>query len=347
MEEKNEGASLSIAPTPAEVKDAIKACYQGAYKDIERFFPYIGREITQLIALSIASSWVHRAFDKMPLLHLTGVKGSGKSTLIQIAVLHGGAKHTMNPTIAVLYRTNAHFLCIDECERIDGQITTVLNASHQRGIKVERVGKIVDGVGAIDSFEPYKVTWLAGIKSRFPASLESRCIKIGLKPIFSEHDSSELFADESPWYIPILQNYHRMVEGEIREAYQSSSLKTLRGRFKDCYRALLSLSVWLELETKPLHKHIQELQRAEITDEDYTPDQIALIARLESRKSESDELVLFGWISEPFGGRVAYPRVREALDGLGFTLRKKTALGSHVFIDKITLDLHIVRSQGE
>jgi hypothetical protein len=344
MEEK-ETSGLELAPTPSEVKSALKACYTSANADITRFFPYLGKEVTQLIALSIASAWVHKAFNKMPLLHLTGVKGSGKSTLIQIAVKHGQAKHTMNPTLAVLYRTNAHFLCVDECERLDGQITTVLNASHQKGIKVERVGKVIDGVAGIDSFEPYKVTWLAGIKSRFPASLESRCIKVGLKPIISDHDSAELYEDESLWYVEMLRNYHRVIESEVREAYVSSTLKTLKGRFKDCYRALLSLSVWLELETKPLHKHVMELQRAETTDEDYAPDQIAVIARLDSRKAEGDELVLFGWIAEPFGGRVAYPRVREALDGLGFNLRKKTALGVHVLIDKSTLDLHLERSQ--
>lgn len=334
VEENEQSVQLEIEPS--DVKPVLRLCYDTSLEDLREFFPYLDATKHQTVALWLTGAWVMRAFSKYPLLHVTGVKGSGKSVLASLAVRHAGMKHYMNPTTAVLFRAPVKRIVVDECEVLDTDKVTVLNAAHQRGIKVPRL-KSQGGETEISEFEPYGAYLIAGIRSRFPASLMSRMIQVPLRPYQWTADPARL-ALEAPEHTSFLARYAEACLLELSELYTKTSTKLKPGRFRDCYRGLIVLAKYLDISYVDLFHRLREEENAIEDDESYTEMEIAVVKFLLTRVPTGQDWVKVGEIGSAVGITTNYYPLREALSRLTLNRKKRTQEGFFVYVDRAMID---------
>lgn len=153
-----------------------------------------------LIAVEAVSTYVFNLFEATPYIHLTGAKGSGKTTLVRIlSSLSHNPVSTVSVTPANLFRiieNEQPTLFIDEVEDLEKRGSSnnptiqVLNSGYQKGGVVHR---IVDGVST--NFSTYCPKVIAGINSLSPA-LADRCITIEMQKAPSSNKVSHLTNDD-------------------------------------------------------------------------------------------------------------------------------------------------------
>lgn len=328
---------------PADVKPLLRECYDCALQDVGAFFPYLDTAKHQVVALWLTGAWVVKAFPKYPLLHITGVKGSGKSVMASLAVRHGGMKHYMNPTTAVLFRAPVKRLIIDECETLDSDKVTVLNAAHQRGIKVPRL-KANGGDTEISEFEPYGAYLIAGIRSRFPASLMSRMIQIPLRPYDWLEDTSRL-TEDTPGHTSYLTKYSGALLTDMATVYSQTQTKLKAGRFRDCYRPLLVVAKYLEVNVDNLFQRLKEEENAIEDDESYTELETSVVRYLRQRVPTGIDWVKIGEIGSAVGITSNFYPLRESFSRLSFTRKKRTMEGIFLLVDAQVVDQIWIRMQ--
>ena len=167
------------------------------------FTPFVffnNQALYDLIAVEAISTYVFNLFQAIPYLHLTGAKGSGKTTLVNIlSSLSHNPVSTVSVTPATMFRLiekEQPTLFIDEVEDLEkrgtsnNHIIQVLNSGYKKGGDVHRVFK-----NATTPFSTYCPKVIAGINSLSPA-LEDRCITIEMQKAAASKKVSYLTNDD-------------------------------------------------------------------------------------------------------------------------------------------------------
>lgn len=154
----------------------------------------------ELIAVEAISTFVFNLFEAIPYLHLTGAKGSGKTTLVRIlSSLSHNPISTVSVTPANLFRMidrGQPTLFVDEVEHLEKRgssndpVIQVLNSGYQKGGVVHRIVK-----GVSTKFSTYCPKVIAGINSLSP-TLADRCITIEMKKAPSSNKVAHLTNDD-------------------------------------------------------------------------------------------------------------------------------------------------------
>jgi energy-coupling factor transporter ATP-binding protein EcfA2 len=139
-------------------------------------------------------------FEAIPYFHLTGAKGSGKTTLVRIlSSLSHNPVSTVSVTPANLFRiieNEQPTLFIDEVEDLEKRGSSnnptiqVLNSGYQKGGVVHRIVK-----GVSTNFSTYCPKVIAGINSLSPA-LADRCIAVEMQKAPSSDKVAHLTNDD-------------------------------------------------------------------------------------------------------------------------------------------------------
>ncbi|HMN26137.1 MAG TPA: hypothetical protein PKE38_16645 [Ignavibacteriaceae bacterium] len=169
-------------------------------KAIKPFVYFNNQALYDLIAVDAINTYVFNLFEAIPYLHLTGAKGSGKTTLIKILFsLSHNPVSTVSATEANLFRMiekEQPTLFLDEAENLEkrgssnGPVIQVFNSGYKKGGVVHRVEK---GVSTKSSTYCPKV--IAGINSLSP-TLADRCITIEMQKASSSNKVSYLTNDD-------------------------------------------------------------------------------------------------------------------------------------------------------
>jgi energy-coupling factor transporter ATP-binding protein EcfA2 len=144
-------------------------------------------------------TYVFNFFEAIPYLHLTGAKGSGKTTLVKIlSSLSHNSISTVSVTPATMFRLidkEQPTLFVDEVEDLEkrgtsnNQIIQVLNSGYKKGGVGHRVLK------GVSKFSTYCPKVIAGINSLSPA-LADRCITIEMQKASSSNKVEYLTNDD-------------------------------------------------------------------------------------------------------------------------------------------------------
>ena len=112
-------------------------------KAITPFVFFNNQVLYDLIAVEAISTYVFNLFEAIPYLHLTGAKGSGKTTLVKIlSSLSHNPVSTVSVTPATMFRLidkEQPTLFIDEAEDLEkrgtsnNHIIQVLNSGYKKG----------------------------------------------------------------------------------------------------------------------------------------------------------------------------------------------------------------------
>ncbi|MBK7499331.1 MAG: ATP-binding protein [Ignavibacteriales bacterium] len=167
------------------------------------FTPFVffnNQALYDFIAVEATSTYVFNLFEAIPYLHLTGAKGSGKTTLVRIlSSLSHHPVSTVSVTPANLFRmieNEQPTLFIDEAEDLEKRGTSnnptiqSLNSGYKKGGDVHRVFKNLP-----TQFSTYCPKVIAGINSLSPA-LEDRCITIEMQKAAASKKVSYLTNDD-------------------------------------------------------------------------------------------------------------------------------------------------------
>jgi hypothetical protein len=107
------------APTPRRTAAEV---YQALTGYLQRFVYHNDRRVLELVALCTMASYVHSVFEALPLLLITGERGTGKTRLVEIVSELGfNGKLRGSLTSAALSREaprDQPLLCIDEAEEL-------------------------------------------------------------------------------------------------------------------------------------------------------------------------------------------------------------------------------------
>ena len=177
--------SGAAAPCPAAVLAAVR----------ERFGRFLALPPADRAGLTLAlaawtlAGYVPSAFPAVPLLHVTGPLGSGKTRVFDLlGRLAFRPLQTSNLTAPALFRTlhaRGGTLLLDEAERLGdrrdpaaAELTGMLLAGYKRGGRATRLEPVGDGFRTV-GFEVFGFKALAGIAT-LPPALASRCIRVGM-----------------------------------------------------------------------------------------------------------------------------------------------------------------------
>jgi len=169
-------------------------------KAITPFVYFNNPSLYVLIAVEAINTYSFNLFEAIPYIHLTGAKGSGKTTLIRIlSSLSHNPVRTVSVTSANLFRMiekEQPTLFIDEVEGLEKRgssndpVIQVLNSGYQKGGVVHRVVK-----GVSTKYSTYSPKVIAGINSLSPA-LADRCITIEMQKAPSSDKVAHLTNDD-------------------------------------------------------------------------------------------------------------------------------------------------------
>lgn len=175
-----EGRVLSADIQTAVIADTIRA-------EFDTYFEFKLPEYVDLLIYWIMHTYMFVAFDSTGYLSITGIKGSGKSSLFQLlkALCFRGAS-SANMSEAALFRrveTDQPTLFLDEAEPLragkgganaEDPILQILRSGYQRGSAVSRCeGENFE----VREFSVYCPKAMAAM-GRFEGALEDRCIPI-------------------------------------------------------------------------------------------------------------------------------------------------------------------------
>ncbi len=167
---------------------------------IKPFVFFSNPRLYDFIAVEATSTYVFNLFEAIPYLHLTGAKGSGKTTLVRIlSSLSHHPVSTVSVTPANVFRmieNEQPTLFIDEAEDLEKRGTSnnptiqSLNSGYKKDGKVHRVIKNLP-----TQFSTYCPKVIAGINSLSPA-LADRCITIEMQKASSSNKVAYLTSDD-------------------------------------------------------------------------------------------------------------------------------------------------------
>ncbi len=118
---------------------------------ISKYLDMNEKEILKVALWVISYKLCFNHIPSFPFLYIYGTKGSGKSRLMKLLAFLTDGFYTVDPTEAILFRTNKP-LFIDEAEQINEKnkrtLREILNVAYKQGGKIlrtEKVEKIING----------------------------------------------------------------------------------------------------------------------------------------------------------------------------------------------------------
>lgn len=176
-----------IPPREPQDYSSIEELYSNLKLYVEQRSDIQDERFYDVIASWIWASWIWENFQTFPYLFAYGVKGTGKSTLLEAIekVCYRGALSPSASTAAIFRMCQDWHvsLLLDESRKKwseDEDLIAILNSRYRRGSRVFRVGHDEDGNQIIESYKVFGPTAIAG--KRIPDdTLDSRCIRIPME----------------------------------------------------------------------------------------------------------------------------------------------------------------------
>ena len=208
----------------------------------------------QCIALWVLATYFYLTFHAFPYLHVFGVFQSGKTKIVQIAVLLGfNGLMTTNTTAAALFRlvhNNGSVCGLDEADSLDkakddvsAAILQILRTGYKRGGSIPRCETVADQIVVV-GYDPYSPKAIAGTKP-LEMALHSRCIPLlMLRSKNAKVANREVSVDSSEWtdlrgliYPAALQAF-----GLVQEKLHGFQTTDLSARQAEIWRPILVLA---------------------------------------------------------------------------------------------------------
>jgi len=279
---KEDGETMSLADAILYVREHLK-----------RYLDFADPRCFSVIATWIILTYCYRLFPAIPYLHLTGLKGAGKTKVMQIVSLlcFNGELVTNSSSAASIVRLvhgNGATLGVDEAETMgsskdenSGTLQEVLRSGYKQGIYVTKCEKDAEGRQTVIRLDPYSPKALSGIKGLEDA-LSSRCIEIlMLRTTNADIANSEIVPLSSEWkdiralvYPAVL-----LMIPTIKERIGTYMVKQFIGRNAELWKPLLLLA------DVAGHRELQEeilsyaLEQVEQKKDDETDAEIGRILR--------------------------------------------------------------------
>lgn len=211
-----------------------------------------------VIAIWIAMSYVHDAFDAFPYLWFNGVKGSGKTTALEF--IRETAYHAemgmriSNPALFRDVDQHKSTICYDEAENllvgggdkgVDQDRVSLFNSGYRASGTVRLVEK--DGDNFVTRmFKSYSPKALASIQP-IDEALQSRCLLISMLVAMDDSKSAETIDLEKCRELRQLLFHFRFLEGvgfwaKARDSKENKSLRkkyALKNRDWELFKPLL------------------------------------------------------------------------------------------------------------
>jgi len=232
------------------------------FEDVEKQYKkylYFQKEVQYIIhSLWDVGTYSFMLSNNYPLFDLWGIKGSGKSKIMQLSNLmtFNSTGRLQNPSESSLFRDTHDFRptkYVDEAEKLfrieRGQVegdnrTELINSSFTKGATVPRVEK-VNGRFKSLRYNTYSPTMIGSIKGLFGATEDRSIIHVTVRNP-NDDDRSELWPSESPifqqirdkCYIWTLNNYE-----ELKASYDTlKNTFKLKNREWDIWKSIIVLS---------------------------------------------------------------------------------------------------------
>lgn len=191
-----------------EIRPSLLIVYKEIKAVFENYLDYADPNMYGFSAIWTMATYFFPIFDAFPIMHLTGMSGSGKSkTLDLIDKLAFNSINTSNISDASVYRLIESMRCtllLDEIEKIasnreGGSLINHMLSGYKKGAMVIRNEK-----GNNDKFKPikyevYSPKVIANIRGVNEEALKNRCIKHILTPTQSEKANIPLSFNEAKW----------------------------------------------------------------------------------------------------------------------------------------------------
>lgn len=197
---KEDGETMALADAILYVREHLR-----------RYLDFADPRCFSVIATWIVMTYCYRLFPAIPYLHLTGLKGAGKTKVMQIVSLlcFNGELVTNSSSATSIVRLvhgNGATLGVDEAETMgstkdenSGTLQEVLRSGYKQGIYVTKCEKDSEGRQKVIRLDPYSPKALSGIKGLEDA-LSSRCIEVlMLRTTNAEIANSEIVPLSSEW----------------------------------------------------------------------------------------------------------------------------------------------------
>ncbi|MBI2589629.1 DUF3631 domain-containing protein [Candidatus Berkelbacteria bacterium] len=240
---QNEGEVLTLSDAFHYVEDTYR-----------KFIDIPEQRFYAVLSLWTLGTYFYRLFPAYPYLHVTGLKESGKSKTVQIAVLlsFNGEHVTSSSSSASIVRlvdANGAMLGVDEAENLwngkdqnSKDIQDVLRSGYKVGIWVTKCeADPTTGNHRVIRLDPYSPKILSGIAGLEDA-LSSRCIEIVMQKTTNKSlANSEVDPSSNDWsdLRAIIYPAALMSFPLIHTAMQEFDLQELYSREAELWRPLL------------------------------------------------------------------------------------------------------------
>ncbi|MFA6039730.1 MAG: DUF3631 domain-containing protein [Candidatus Peribacteraceae bacterium] len=212
------------------------------------------QRLYECIALWILGTYFYLIFHAFPYLHIFGLFQSGKTKIVQIAVLLGfNGIMTTNTTAPALFRlvhSNGAVCGLDEADQLNrakddvsAAILQILRTGYKRGGSIPRCETIKEQIVVV-GYDPYSPKAIAGTKP-LEIALHSRCIPLTmLRSKNAQIANREVNVDSREWadlrsliYPAALQ-----VFGTIQRTLLEFQTNDLSARQAEIWRPILVLA---------------------------------------------------------------------------------------------------------
>lgn len=281
------------------------------------------------ITLWIIATYFYRIFHAFPYLHLYGEFHSGKTKVLQIAVLLSFNGEMLTSTTAAALVRLIHFngaTCgIDEAEKLENDrdeaaatLLEILRCGYKKGATVPRCESDGESSFKVVRYDPYSPKVIAGTKP-LESALSSRCIQVLLLRSKNHQVANrEVNIGATDWsdYRSLLYAASLSSSKDVHTALQETEFAEVIGRDAEIWRPLLVVAKVVDpsgelfQEMLTLAKETQQLRQQEEEDS-ATPKVIACLYELlkgkerdflpaetifEALQAHDEE---FAWLSDP------------------------------------------------
>ncbi len=316
---KEDGETLSLGDAILYVREHLK-----------KYLDFQDPRCFSVVATWIIMTYCYRLFPAIPYLHLTGLKGAGKTKLIQAITLlsFNGQLVTSSSSAASIIRLvhgNGATLGVDEAETFGNSkdensavLQDILRSGYKQGIYVTKCEKDEDGNFVVVLFDPFSPKVLSGIKGLEDA-LSTRCIELMmLRTTNIKVANSEIVPSSSEWS-EIRALVYPAVLLSVPEIYRKNELFAVTdftGRNAELWKPLLLLSDVAgirEIQEEILSYALSQVDQKKDDDSDTDIGNLLrciheLLGAENKRFIPADEIFRaltqdddFAWLSEPRG----------------------------------------------